>query len=93
MIFNFILLPPAPCWKLPFLFQPTYPPDRDYTAFSTALGTGSAERARSDSELSQLLAVSSLDTEGLIFSLLSVRLNFVLASSCHLCRQSCTQVT
>lgn len=31
MIFNFILLPPAPCWKLPFLFQPTYPPDTEIT--------------------------------------------------------------
>lgn len=73
MLFNFILLPPAPSWKLLFLFRPTCPPDRDFTAFSAALVTGSAERARSDSELSQLLAVCSSDTEGLIFSQPSVR--------------------
>lgn len=46
----------------------------------------------SGSEMSQLLAVSSLVIEGLFFSLSSGRLNFVLVRSCHLCRQNCTQV-
>lgn len=65
VLFNFILLPPAPSWKLPFPFQPTCPPD-------TEIPPPPAQRrqcweSECESELNWLLGASSLNPKGLIF--------------------------
>ena len=87
VLFNFILLPPALSWKLPFLFQPTCPPLKQklHRLQHSTRCMQCWEGQEYDSELNQLLVVSNLNPEGLIFSLPSSRLNFVLAGNCLVC--------
>lgn len=87
MLFNFILLLPAPSWKVPFLFRRTHPPpvQKLHCLQHSTQRRRCWEGQEYDSELNQLLVVSSLNPEGLIFSLPSFRLNFVLAGNCLVC--------
>lgn len=65
MLFNFILLPPALPWKLPFPFQPTYPPDTEIPP--PPVQRRQCWESECESELNWLLGASSLNPKGPIF--------------------------